>query len=153
MKLTETALAHDLTIIGLALRTRPETAMQDIPALWGRFYQEGLAQRLAAVEQNVYAVYCDYERDFRGAYTMVLGMACAADADISDGLRRVRVPAGRFATLAVSGDPAEVVWRGWSQINGEWPDKAQRRYVADFERYRRVSLGDVDAEICVGMLA
>lgn len=153
MKISESTLAHDLTIIGPSIRTRPEAAMQDIPALWGRFYQEGIAQRLAAVDQNVYAVYCDYERDYRGAYTMVLGVAVAADAEMPEGLRRVRVPAGRFATLPVSGNPAEVVWRGWDHINDAWPAKQERRYVADFERYSRVTFDDADAEICVGLLA
>lgn len=153
MQLSETTLPHDLTIIGLAIRTRAEATAQDIPALWSRFYQEGIAQRLPALDPQIYALYCDYESDFAGAYTMVLGVACAADAAVPAGLRRVRVPAGRFATLAVSGDPAQVVGRGWDHINGAWPGKEGRRYVADFERYSRVTFGDADAEICVGLLA
>ncbi len=145
-------LSSDLTIVGLAIRTRPEAASADIPALWQRFFAEGIAARLPATGAEVYALYCDYEGDHRGAYTMVLGVAVDAAAKLPDGLRRVRVPAGAFARFSLSGDPAQVVWRAWAHVNGDWADKAERRYVVDFERYTRITPGDVDAEICVGLL-
>lgn len=147
------SLSSDLTILGLALRTRPEDAAQDIPALWQRFFAEGVPGKLPALGAEVYALYCDYEGDHRGAYTLVLGVAVAPDAELPAGMRRVRIPAGRFARFAVSGDPAQVVWQAWSHINGAWANQGERRYTVDFERYTKLAPGDVTAEICVGLLA
>jgi predicted transcriptional regulator YdeE len=65
----ELELPSELTIIGLAVRTRPEDAAADIPALWQRFFAEGAARRLTAADAHLYAVYCDYQRDFRAPYT------------------------------------------------------------------------------------
>jgi predicted transcriptional regulator YdeE len=150
------SLDRDLTIIGCATRTRPEAAASDIPALWQRFRQEGVAARLQASDAFLYALYCDYESDHRGAYTMVLGVACAADAPVPEGMRRVRVPAGRFARFPVAGNPAEVVWKAWAYINGEgagaWGRGVERRYIADFERYAKISMTEAEADLCVGLL-
>jgi predicted transcriptional regulator YdeE len=84
-------------------------------------------------DDRTYVVYCDYENDWRGAYTMVLGARCDASAAIPEGMRRVRVPSGRYESIPVQGDPAQVIWRAWMWINEEW--QPPRRYIADVERY------------------
>lgn len=145
--MNETILSEDLVIHGLEVRTSPATAAHDIPALWGRF----LARPLDA--EQVYAVYCDYASDFRGIYTLVLGVAADADAPVAPGLRRVTVPAGRFARFSACGNPAEAIGRAWSEINGA--GCSDRRYVADFERYDAHAMRPeyADAEVLVGLRA
>ena len=66
---------------------------------------------------------------------MVLGVAVPKDAKVPAGGRRVTVPAGLYATFEVEGEPARIVWSAWQYVNGPWPDRERRRYVADFERY------------------
>jgi predicted transcriptional regulator YdeE len=156
----ELTLSSDLTIIGLSVRTRPEAAATDIPALWQRFLAEGVPGKLPACDAYLYALYCDYERDFRAGYTMVLGVAVDAQAPVPEGMRRVRVPAGPYARFAVKGDPAAVVWGAWQHINGEgdgaWRRQGERRYLADFERYVAATLdaspANAEVELCVGLL-
>src|SRR5215470_11206737 len=89
----------DIVIIGIALRTSNAEAMATIAAHWGRFMQEGIAARLPQKPDDaaVYAVYCDYEADHTRAYTLVLGVAVDARAEVPAGMRRVRVPAGAYA--------------------------------------------------------
>jgi predicted transcriptional regulator YdeE len=144
---------HDLTIIGLAIRTGADSAARDIPGHWQRFLGEGLPGRLPSSDGAIYAVYCDYQADHRAPYTMVLGVAVAADADVGPGLRRVRVPAGRYASVIAEGPPAEAVWRAWSWINEAWPERARRRYIADLERYAPGAMAPdrVIAELRVGV--
>jgi predicted transcriptional regulator YdeE len=144
---------HDLTIIGLAIRTSADDASRDIPGHWQRFLGDGLPSRLPSTDGAIYAVYCDYEADHRRPYTMVLGMAVVADAEVGAGLRRVRVPAGRFASLVADGAPADAVWRAWSWINQAWPARDRRRYIADLERYAPGALSPdrVIAELRVGV--
>lgn len=130
---------QDLVVHGIAVRTRPSTAMIDIPAHWQRFTASPVAS------PEIYAVYCDYESDWRGEYTLVLGVAAPADAPVPDGQRRVTIPRGRYAKLAVNGDPTQVIVRAWDYLNTQWAQP--RRYAADFERYTSRDA----AEIFVGV--
>jgi predicted transcriptional regulator YdeE len=147
---------NDLVIFGTALRTSAKTAAEDIPAFWQRFMRDGLAARLPrrSDDDGVYAVYCDYESDHGGAYTMVLGVAVDAGAEVPAGVRRVRVPKGRYARFRAEGDPAQVVWQTWAHVNEQWIGRRERRYIADFERYdpRAMGSGSVRAEIVVGLV-
>lgn len=144
----------DLVIVGIAVRTSPEGAAQDIPAAWERFMREGIADRVAGrIGDSIYAVYCDYQTDYRGAYTMVVGVEADPAAEVSDGMRRVRIPSGRYAQFVASGDPTHVIWQTWSRINEQWLKRGERRYIADFERYAPGAMTPqkVQAEIVVGL--
>lgn len=144
-------LPQDKTIVGISVRTRPETAGQDIAVLWGRFMQEDIVNQLGAVNPTVYSVYCDYETDHQGAYTTVLGCEVPPTAPILSGMRRVVIPVGSYARFSVQGDPGKVVWEAWVSINGTWTTSHLRSYTADFERYTLLSPSQVEAEIYVGL--
>lgn len=137
---------QDLVIHGLAIRTSPERAATDIPAHWQAAMAGGLPAR-----GEIYAVYCDYESDFRGAYTLVLGTVVAPDAPLPEGYRRVRIPAGHYAAFTATGDPTAVVWQTWMHINSAWEGRHRRRYIADYERYTAMSADSVTAEIALGI--
>ncbi len=142
---------EDLVILGVALRTSSEQAARDIPALWQRFMQESLARLPAA--GDVYAVYCDYESDFRGPYTMVLGVPASVETPIPDGMRKVVIPRGDYARFMARGDPAQALWGTWAHVWNAWERRGERRYAADFERHARASLGQghIEAEVVVGL--
>ncbi len=153
MNSTSKQHAEDVVIIGLEVRTDPSRAATDIPALWARFAREGLAVQPRAADPAVYAVYCDYANDGAAPYTMVLGFAVDASTVVPSGLRRVRLPAGRYARFEVQGPPQHALWSAWSFINGAWPQKSSRRFIADAERYLAAPAADgsVHAELLVGV--
>jgi predicted transcriptional regulator YdeE len=142
---------EDLVIIGPALRTAPEQAARDLPALWQRFMQESLPRLPGATD--VYSVYCDYESDFRGPYTVVLGVRASAETPVPEGMRRVRIPRGAYARFIARGDPAEAILRTWAHVWHAWERRGERRYIADFERHPLASLGQgvIEAEVMVGL--
>ncbi len=152
----EIELSEDVVVIGIALRTSAATAMADIPGFWGRFMREDVAARLPrrGDDASTYAVYCDYESDASGPYTMVLGVAAPDGAPVPDGMRRVRLPRGRYARFVAEGDPAQVVWRTWAEVNERWEGRTRRRYIADCERYASEgpAPGQVRVEILVGVV-
>ena len=142
---------EELVIIGPALRTSTEQAARDIPAFWQRFMQESLPVLKGA--RDVYAVYCDYESDYLGPYTMLLGVQVDAKASVPEGMSKVVIPRGNYARFMAQGDPAQVIWRTWAHVNGAWERRGERRYSADFERYALASMGQgpVEAEVLVGL--
>jgi predicted transcriptional regulator YdeE len=151
MRAEELNRQEALVVTGPALRTSAEHAATDIPAFWQRFMDERWLERLErrADDPAVYSVYCDYESDFRGAYTMVLGIAAQDSAPPPNGARHVVVPAGHYAQFVAKGDPAQTLWRAWAYIGEEWPGRTQRRYAADFERHDLSSLGAADVEVTI----
>jgi predicted transcriptional regulator YdeE len=155
MEATLVSLDHDLVILGSAVRTSPATAAVDIPHAWQQFMASGLLDTLPRLPSHpaLYAVYCDYECDERGPYTMVLGVAVAPGTEARAGLRRVTIPAGEYGRLDAAGDPAEVIWRAWAYVNTVWPARGTRRYITDYERYPLAMLRPdyADAEVCVGL--
>ena len=133
-------LTKDLVIIGLATPTSAARAATDIPAAWQRFAAAGLPP----TDGYTYAVYCDYESDFSGRYTLVLGVAAAPTAPVPEGMRRVRMPIGEYRSIPVEGDPSQVIWQAWAKVNAS---DASRRYIADCERYT----SRTSAELLVGV--
>jgi predicted transcriptional regulator YdeE len=153
----EPAMTHveqpqDLTIIGLSVRTSPEQAAEDLPALWQRFLARA-AELPRGADPATYAVYCDYQADHAAPYTAVLGFSVDAATPVPAGLRRVRVPAGLYARFVSRGAVGRAVWESWQHINSVWPGREHRRYVADLERYPTPPSADgqLEAEVLVGL--
>ncbi|HLL21368.1 MAG TPA: GyrI-like domain-containing protein [Kofleriaceae bacterium] len=146
----------DLVIAGVARRISPASAAEDIGAHWQRFLGEGIARSIASTagDPHLYAVYCDYESDAHGPYSLVLGIAVTAADAIPAGLRRVRIPRGPYASFSAKGDPTRVIGETWSALATAWEGVGRRRYIADFERYAPAAMtaGYVEADVCVGLV-
>lgn len=142
MKVRKTEQLADIVVIGLGVRTSLAGAATDIPALWQRVMQEGSLEKVPrrADDANVYAIYTDYESDYRGAYTMIIGVAVDPEAPTPAGMQRVVIPAGDYAVVRAEGTPQEAIWGAWRFFWEEWPQRSERRYAADFERYDPAAL-------------
>lgn len=149
------AMDRDLVVVGLAVATSPGRAAQDIPAHWQRFMVEQVSARIPvrADDAGLYCVYCDYQSDHRGAYTMLLGHAVEPRALVPEGLRRVRIPAGRYAQLPFAGPSQQAIYGAWGFLNERWDGRHQRRYIADFERYEAGAMqpDHVSGQIAIGV--
>ncbi len=146
---------QDTVVIGVSAKTSPQTALEVIPKLWQRFFEAGLAERLpqSADDRSIYAVYSDYEGDYSKPYMMTIGVAVPPQTPVPEGLKCVLLDKGRYAQFHAEGPPERALWEVWSFICERWPERAQRRYQADFERYapEEVTPGRVSAEVFVGV--
>jgi predicted transcriptional regulator YdeE len=154
MDVTYCDVNEAMAVEGPELRTSFDTAAEDIGPFWGRFMAQGWLDRLPHSDPGaLYAVYCDYASDFRGAYTMILGMRAHPAEPITPGARRVPIPSGRFAKVAFAGDPRSVVWEAWRFVNERWDRNEERRYAADYEQYSLAAMTPryAEGEIFVGL--
>ena len=129
-------------VIGLAVRTNNKaeaTGQGEIPKLWQRFMQQGTADKIPSrADQDLLAVYTDYESDQTGEYTYLIGSRVTSTADVPAGLTLKEIPAGSYAILESEKGPAPVVLpKIWQQI---WAMSAkdlggQRAFQADYEVY------------------
>ena len=124
--------AERLAILGIYARAS-NAAPEKIGDLWRRFHALGGAAAIdARLNDAVYGVYCEYEGDFTGVYTVLIGCAVDADAAIQDGMKKIAIEAGTFAVFEPVGELPMSVWETWAEV---WEMPLDRRYQADFDRY------------------
>ena len=136
--------ANGLTILGIYARASNDN-LEKIGGLWRRFQAMGAAAAIPARRDDaVYCVYCEYETDFKGAFTVLLGCAVDASAPIPHGMKRLAIEAGKFAVFEPVGELPKAVFETWAEI---WNTPLERSYQADFDRYG----GDGKVTIHVGV--
>ncbi|MGG5507971.1 MULTISPECIES: GyrI-like domain-containing protein [unclassified Myroides] len=126
-----------LFIIGLAIRTTNENnqAAIDIPTLWSDFHSQQIKTRIPnLVNDNIYAIYTDYESDFTASYTTIIGCQVHSLASIPSGMVAHTIPSGSYTKIVAQGNLMDnIVLNEWIKI---WntPDYP-RAYTSDFEVY------------------
>ena len=128
-----------VVIAGIATRTTNAREMDPgtaaLSGLWGRFYAEAPMSDESSRSKPVYSVYTEYESDFNGAYTVVIGRE---GADKSKAQKVVTIAAGPYLEFISSGAMPGAVIDGWKQVWSYFADTkahSRRAYTTDFEYY------------------
>lgn len=137
------------TIIGISIQTTNENgkSMTDIGQLWDRFYSENiLAEIPGKIDNDIYAIYTDYESDYRGKYTVILGCKVTSLASVPAGFEGREFKGGNYLKYTAEGKIPDAVVSKWQEI---WrkDDKLNRAYTADFEVYGEKSQNPESAEV------
>ena len=121
-------------LIGLCIRTHPDTAAADIGRLWQSWFGSDHAAALDTVDHTVYCAYHHYEGDYQHAYSVTLGKKAAADTPIPAGCTELLVPAQHYAVYPAEGEMPQAIVDTWRHI---WQNDARlpRRYQVDFDAY------------------
>ena len=131
-------LLQAIHVVGIELRTTNLEATQTIPLHWQRFGQEEvLAHIPAKLNADVFAVYTHFENagsNNSGLYSLVIGAAVPASAEVPAGMVRVVVPASRRAVFDVAHARFDQVGPTWMEIWGR-TDLA-KTFIAEYEHYR-----------------
>jgi predicted transcriptional regulator YdeE len=133
-------------IIGISVRTNNNVGGKDIGNLWGKFMSEGIFEKIPnKTSYDVYGIYTDYESDFMGDYTTIVGCEVSSLEEIPEGMVGINIPKSNYKIFTAKGKMPECVYEKWTEI---WGNKElERTYVTDFEVYGAKSLNPMDAEI------
>jgi predicted transcriptional regulator YdeE len=133
-------------IIGISVRTNNNVGGKDIGNLWGKFMGEGIFEKIPnKTSYDVYGIYTDYESDYTGDYTAIVGCEVSSLTEIPEGMVGIKVRASNYKIFTVKGKMPECVYEKWTEI---WGNKElERTYVTDFEVYGAKSQNPMDAEI------
>ncbi|MFD2284710.1 AraC family transcriptional regulator [Pedobacter petrophilus] len=140
---------ENFKIIGISIATSNQNnqAATDLGQLWGRFYNEQISDQIANKEsEEVYAVYTDYESDFTGKYTTIIGHRVTSLAVIPDGLVGKEIINEKLLRYIAKGEMPNAVLATWQEI---WANNIAlyRTYNADFEVYGEKSQRGADSEV------
>jgi len=129
---------------GLAARVEPGEPFA-ISELWDRFRADATVGRITGrVNNGIVAVYTEYESDYTGAYTMLVGYEVTADAVVPGGLRVLDVSPQKYAVILAQGEIPQAVQQAWQWV---WASALDRAYTVDFDEY----LGQTDVRLHVAV--
>lgn len=140
-----------IKLIGIEVRTtnRQETdpLTAEIPGLWGRFYQEQIADKIPnrKTEGPTIAAYSKYESDVNGAYSLIVGCEVTSLSAVPNGMTGVTIPAGKYLLFTASGPMPKTLIDTWGHI---WNYFAQtspykRAYTVDYEVHSANDRADI----------
>lgn len=135
-------------IIGISVRTTNENGQssKDIEALWSRFWCEEIQNQIPnKVSDDIYAVYTDYEKDFTGPYTTIVGLPVKSLKNIPEGFVGLTIDKALYVKFISKGKMPEAVFNTWMEI---WNDKnLNRDYKADFTIHGKKYYDGDNAEV------
>jgi len=137
-----------ICVIGISVRTSNELgqAGQDIPALWNQFMTEGIADQIPnKIDNTVYCIYTDYEKDHTKPYTTILGCKVENLDRIPDKLVGKTFDEAVYEQFVAKGNLSQgVVFNEWTKI---WNSDLNRAFTADFEVYDERAQNPENAEV------
>jgi len=124
---------NSFTVVGIFVRTNFENAKQDINATWNTFFKNNISEKILHKENNdVYALYYNYEGDYTQAYSYLVGYRVTSTKGISEDFKRIMVPAQTYARFQITGEYPKNLIKTWMYI---WGEDFHRSYNVDFEVY------------------
>jgi len=148
-------MMENFKIIGISVQTtnQNDQAATDLGQLWSRFYQEEISKQIPSKQSDdVYAIYTDYESDYTGSYTAIIGHRVSALDIIPNGLTGREIKNEKLLRYIAKGEMPNAVVESWQEI---WANDIAlyRTYHADFEVYGEKSQqgGDSEVEIYIGV--
>lgn len=143
-----------IEIIGIAVRTSNNNgdSARDIPALWSKFMGEGIAQQIPnKVDETIYCLYTDYEKDHTLPYTTILGCQVSTSENVPEGMVAKTIELNNHQIFTAKGSINEgMVFNEWLKI---WNSDLDRAYTTDFEVYgeRAAEVNNAEVDIFIAL--
>jgi len=119
--------------IGLELRTNNEECSFAMPAHKEKFFRDNILSKIPSkVNENVLALYTDYEGDYTKSYSWILGCEVSSLDKIPEGLVGKIIPESNYAVFTTTGEFPGGLIAAWQAI---WKSNLHRSYTSDFEVY------------------
>lgn len=131
----EKASFDKLLVVGISVRTKNlnNQAQRDISQLWGRFFINNIADTIPnKISDDIYCIYTDYESDYMGEYTTILGCLVSSVGTLSEDMIVKEIPKCDYLKFISEGKIPEVVAQTWESI---WQSNIERGYITDFDIY------------------
>jgi predicted transcriptional regulator YdeE len=141
-------------VVGIARRTSNADgrSINDIPATWTDFLQQNANAKIKnrALPPTMYAVYSDYESDWKGEYAYMIGCGVTRAGTVPEGMEVRKIPTQTYVVFNAKGRMPDEVLAVWSQV---WLSDLPRTYTYDFEVYdkRFANPKQKEVDICIAV--
>lgn len=135
-------------VMGIGVRTTNENGQsaKEIATLWHKFMNENMLAKIPnKVDNTIYSLYTDYERDHTKPYTAILCCKVKNLNTIPEGMIGKSFGGGNYVKITAKGDLTKgLIVKQWSIIFEMGLD---RTFTADFEVFDARAQNAIDAEI------
>lgn len=131
----EVVTLDKFTIVGIAVRTTNQEgkSQSDIGKLWESFFQKEVLKAIPnKLSEDIYCIYTDYESDYTGEYTTILGCQVSSIENVPADFIIKEIPECTYYKYISEGELVSAVGKTWSHI---WKSDIDRKYLADFDIY------------------
>lgn len=123
----------EFDVIGISVITDNSKGTDDINALWERFFKDSVGQYVPnKINDNIYAVYSDYEGDHEAPYRLTIGYRVANDTSVPENMTKVPIIDQSYAVMSAAGKQPEALIETWHAV---WSGDLPRSFKTDFELY------------------
>lgn len=138
-----------MKIIGISTVTTNANGQsaENLGKLWGRFFEENISAKIPnKVSDEIYAVYTDYESNYLGKYTTIIGQKVESLDTVPENLMAREFPNENFQKFVAKGEMPNAVVEVWKEI---WQKDEQlgRKYTYDYEIYGEKSQNGNESEV------
>jgi len=136
-------------IIGIAIETTNQNGQsaQDMGILWGRFFSEEIVKKIPnKISDDIYAIYTNFETDYTGKHTAIIGYKVNDLANIPEGLTGITIQGGAYQKFVAKGIMPDAVIAMWKYI-WDKDETLNRNYQADFEIHGAKSQNGPNSEV------
>ncbi|AFL82188.1 hypothetical protein Aeqsu_2737 [Aequorivita sublithincola DSM 14238] len=136
-------------IIEIATETTNDSgkAAQDLGKLWEKFFTENIIGKIPNKKSDeIYSIYTDYESNYKGKYTCVIGLKVDSLTDIPEDLVGREFKGGEYLKFIAKGEMPKAVQDTWQEIWAK-DETLNRSYTADFEVYDEKSQLGENSEV------
>jgi predicted transcriptional regulator YdeE len=137
-------------VVGISKRTINTNGQSaiDIEALWQKFWGEEIQNQIPnKISDDIYAIYTDYEKDFTGEYTTIIGLPVSSLDSIPEGMVGIGIDTTMYHKIVSKGKMPEAIANTWLSI---WADEeldSKRAYKADFTVHGKQYYDGDNAEV------
>lgn len=133
----EVVTLDKFTVVGISVRTTNQNhkSQGDIAKLWEIFFRNEAIQSIPnKISNDIYCIYTDYESDYTGEYTTIIGYKVSSLENIPTnlGFTIKEFPESKYYKYISEGELPYAVGKTWTHI---WQSDIDRRYLADFDVY------------------
>ena len=136
-------------VIGISIRTTNANnqSQQDLGKLWGQFFSEQIIEKIPnKISNHILVIYTDYESDYTGAYTTIIGIPVSTLDEVQSGLIGREFEADNFQKFVAKGEIPNAVINTWIDI-WQRDRELNRKYSYDFEVYGDNSNNGENSEV------
>jgi len=142
-------MTNGFKVIGISIRTTNANnqSQQDLGKLWGQFFAENIIEKIPnKISSQILCIYTDYESDYTGEYTTIIGVPVSTLDEIPSELIGREFEAGNFLKFVAKGKMPSAVVNTWIDI---WKrdEELNRKYSYDFEVYGEKSQNGENSEV------
>ncbi|WP_224998787.1 GyrI-like domain-containing protein [Cesiribacter sp. SM1] len=139
----------EFKLVGLRLGNKTTNkdgqANIDCGSLWQKFETENFKDRIPEkLNDEVFAVYFDYEGDYSKPFSYFIGCKVALHAAVPEGMEHLLIPAEQYTEVVAKGKMPDCIASSWREI---WSSGLERAYKYDFEVYDEKSKDWSNAEV------